>query len=503
MREKFCLIVIDGWGIENDSPTNAITSAQTPNMDFLEKGENAAQIKASGLAVGLPEGVMGNSEVGHLTIGAGRPLRTDIVRINLSIAQNNLKDNVNLSKLKNSDQDIHFVGLMSDASVHSNINHLFELVKIFRTVYKNKSAIYLHLITDGRDTAPTSAANYLKLVRKNLEGFDNIKIATLGGRFYYMDRDNRQERIDFALSAMLGDGEQTQLSPEEYIQQNYSNDITDEFIKPAIFNHEYKVKENDNIFFFNFRPDRMREIVTSFEARGKNTLHAMTSYSESLQTVNVIFETIFLDNCLSHILSQNNLKQVHIAETEKYAHVTYFFNGRNEEEIKGERRVLITSNKDVATYDLAPEMKMKEVADQTIKEIENNSESDVIILNFAAPDMVGHTGNLEAAIKACSNCDMQIGRVMKAAEANNWNLGITADHGNAEVMVNPVTGDKQTSHTVNDVPFFVVLRSGLKEIIKFKRKEGTLSDVAPTVLDVLGINESIYKEHMEGKSMFK
>ena len=515
VKRKVLFAIIDGWGIGKNKRVSAIHYANTPNMDELaSKAANAATLSASGLSVGLPSGVMGNSEVGHLTIGAGSVLQTDIVRINQAVTSDTLKDNKAVKSLFSAKpgSSLHFVGLCSKSSVHSHLDHLQALLRSLQGPLPF-NRIILHLITDGRDSSPMSAPVFVKdlfeecapiQARLAKQGV-GLLVGSFGGRYFYMDRDKRSERTDQAFAAIVDSSlcaepvakqldkepsswEETEQALLTSLEKNYSSNVTDEFLVPTKVGRNCGAVHGDTLFFFNFRADRMRQLVAKFLSAVDESptspfrVVTMTSFAgEFSPHVDVVFPLQFVQRPLAERVAASGAKQLHIAETEKYAHVTYFFNGRQEQPFEKESRKMLSSPKTVATYDLAPGMAMADVADAAVAAIHSDQFS-FVVLNLAAPDMVGHTGNFSAAVLACALCDEQIGKLRCCCKETGWVFAVTADHGNAEIMVDQETGEKVTSHTCSDVPFFV---EGFSE--PFSCKEGSLADVAPTLAHIMGI----------------
>jgi len=478
--KKALLIITDGIGHNTSSTYNAFANATKPTYDTLFKNVPYSLIKTYGEYVGLPNGQMGNSEVGHMSIGSGRVLYQDLVKINIAIEENTLKDNNILSNTIQTANDIHIIGLLSDGGVHSHINHIIALAKIAKN--KNKK-VFLHLITDGRDVAPDSAKIYLEKIESISS--KNIKIATLGGRYYAMDRDNNWDRIHKAYDQIVNAKTQESLSPNEYITKQYSDNIYDEFLEPVSFNNYQGIKENDGVIFANFRSDRAREFSNALANKDfkefKTTklnlnIITMTQYDKNLPLA-VMFPKDAPTNTLSEVIANKGLAQLHTAETEKYAHVTFFFNGGVEDPFQNEQRVLIPSPK-VATYDMKPEMSAPEVSQAVQKGIEENH--DFIVVNFANGDMVGHTGVFEAGIRAVEAVDKELGVIIKKARENGYSIILTSDHGNCEMMKDE-NGKTLTNHTVGDVYCFVIA----DEISKVK--EGALNNIAPTILKLMNI----------------
>jgi 2,3-bisphosphoglycerate-independent phosphoglycerate mutase len=489
MNKKVLLLILDGWGIAKNKAVSAIDKAHTPFMDSLYPKYPNSKLEASGLAVGLPEGQMGNSEVGHMNIGAGRVVYQDLVRINKAIEERELENNEVLNEAfayaQNNHKNVHLIGLLSDGGVHSHIGHLKGLVSIAHK--KGVSRLYIHAFTDGRDTDPKSGFGFIKELQNHLRQTTG-KIASVVGRYYAMDRDKRWERVKLAYDAMVnGKGEKV-TDILTALQASYDNNVTDEFVKPIIAADGANISEGDVVLCFNFRTDRGREITQvltqqDFPDHGMKKLKlyyiTLTNYDDTFKDVKIIFDKDNLEKTLGEVVSAAGKKQIRIAETEKYPHVTFFFSGGREEVFKGETRILCPSPK-VATYDLQPEMSAHEIKDKIIPEL-NKKEPDFICLNFANPDMVGHTGVFEAAVKACETVDYCAGEVTKAALANGYATIIIADHGNADMMIND-DGTPNTAHTTNLVPCILVDND-----YKGKLKNGKLGDLAPTILTLMGV----------------
>ncbi|KAI0696889.1 cofactor-independent phosphoglycerate mutase [Cerioporus squamosus] len=513
VKNKVCLIVHDGWGIapEKGMKGDAIDAGNTTNMDTIAKDHSYRTLAAHGLAVGLSDGLMGNSEVGHLNIGAGRIVWQDIVRIDVSIKKRQFHKNESIlesfNRAKNGNGRLHLLGLVSDGGVHSHITHLYALLETAKEV--GLKEVYIHFFGDGRDTAPRSAAGYLKDLLAFIEKEKVGEVATVVGRYYAMDRDKRWERIKIAVDGLVkGVGEKAE-DPVKEIEERYKKDETDEFLKPIIVNGDAgRIKDGDTLFFFNYRSDRMREIVTVFGLPDKpmevdvpKDLHITTmSRYNSEFPFNVAFPPQAMTNVLAEWLAKQGVKQAHVAETEKYAHVTFFFNGGVEKQFQDEERHMIPSPK-VATYDKDPKMSVKGVAEK-VAEIVRKKDHEFVMCNFAPPDMVGHTGVYDAAVEAIGHTDEAVGIVYKACEEAGYILLVTADHGNAEQMINPDTGAPHTAHTTNPVPFIM---TGDPKKLSFtvdkkdgEEDEGALCDVAPTVLDVMGLPKP---EEMTGRSL--
>ncbi len=484
MAQKTLLIITDGIGYHKDSDYNAFFHAKKPTYDLMFKTLPYSLIDTHGLSVGLPEGQMGNSEVGHMCIGAGRVLYQDLVKISLSLQNDGLKDNSAFLNTIHKSKMVHLMGLMSDGGVHSHIEHFIALAL---ECEKSHKKVCLHLITDGRDVAPKSALTYLKQMQNICN--ESIQIATISGRFYAMDRDNRFERIELAYHSLMGLNN-TPLSPSEYIQGQYDKNITDEFIMPACFKNYCGMQDGESFIFINFRNDRAREIVSAlgqkefsgFKRQVFKKLHiaTMTPYDNTFPYP-VLFPKESVQNTLAEVVSQHNLTQSHIAETEKYAHVTFFINGGVEAPFKNENRVLIQSPK-VTTYDLKPEMSAKEVTLAVLEQMELGT--DLIIVNFANGDMVGHTGNFEASVKAVEAVDACLGEILSLAKKLDYAMLLTSDHGNCERMKDE-NQNPLTNHTAGSVYCFV-LGNGVRSI-----KNGALNNIASSVLKLMGLKAPV------------
>jgi 2,3-bisphosphoglycerate-independent phosphoglycerate mutase len=501
------LIILDGWGIREMEHGNAVFQANTPNYDRWLKTLDRSILDASGSAVGLPEGQMGNSEVGHLNLGAGRVIYQDISRIDKAITDGSFYQNVTLveamEQIKGQGTDLHLIGLLGPGGVHSHSRHLRAVLELAKQRSVNP---ILHLITDGRDTPPRNAASYLENMQKILQEYGIGLIATVSGRYYAMDRDKRWERTELAYKALALRQGPTAPSAKEAILQSYAKNVTDEFIIPTVIENnsgrDLTIGAGDWIVFFNFRADRMRQIVKAFALEDFEgferpkieslNLITFTAYESNLP-VNVVFPDVDVTNPLAEVLSKQGLPQFHAAETEKYAHVTYFFNGGVETTFPGEERMLVPSPK-VATYDLQPEMSARELAAGVIERIKNHDDA-FILVNFANPDMVGHTGVLEAAVKACETVDECAGRLVEAILEKGGVALVTADHGNAERMIDEATGTPHTYHTTNPVSFFII-----GDPYFFPRPRGILADVAPTILELMGLEQPA---EMTGWSLLK
>jgi len=479
---KTILIITDGIGYKPQGSCNAFEGAEKPTYDTLLKTAPKALIATHGLSVGLPEGQMGNSEVGHMTIGSGRILYQDLVKISLALEDGSIETNTVLNDTLAKSGRVHLIGLLSDGGVHSHIAHTIGLAKLAKARGKK---VFLHLITDGRDVSPTSAKTYIEQIEAITD--EDIVIATIGGRFYTMDRDNRWERVEKGYRAIAEAKPATTLDPEEYVDESYAKNETDEFIEPVAFEKYDGMKEGDAVIMTNFRSDRVREITTAlgdkdFSAfeRTYISLHiaTMTQYDANF-TYPVLFPKTAPQNTLAEVIANAGLRQLHTAETEKYAHVTFFFNGGIEEPMVGESRVRIPSP-NVKTYDMQPEMSAPEVGEAVRTAMDESY--DFIVVNFANGDMVGHTGNYDAACKAVSAVDRELGLIIEKAKEEGYNIVLTSDHGNCEEMCD-AQGHVLTNHTVGEVWCFV-LAEGVQKV-----KEGCgLNNVAPTVLKLMGLD---------------
>ena len=495
------LIIMDGFGMTDSTVGNAIRTAATPRLDQFFQEFAHTTLLASGLDVGLPDGQMGNSEVGHTNIGAGRVVFQDLPRITKSIADGdfftNSAYNHAMDACLEKGTSLHLMGLLSDGGVHSHLTHLFALLELAKK--KGLEKVYIHAFLDGRDVSPTSGADFVARTVEKCRELGVGKIATVMGRYYAMDRDKRWDRVEQAYDAMVyGESAHFNPVPVAAVKDSYAAGITDEFVEPVVCDTEGTISDNDSVIFFNYRPDRAREITRTlvdpaFDGFTRQffpvTFVCNTEYDASMPNVEVAFPRVTVRNGLGEFLSQMGMTQLRIAETEKYAHVTFFFNGGSETVFPGEDRVLVPSPK-VATYDLQPEMSAVEVADKCVERIESGA-YDVIILNFANCDMVGHTGVFDAAVKAVETVDTCVGRVVDATLKMGGIAMITADHGNAEQMEEP-DGSPMTAHTINPVPF--ILCGAGTEL----RPDGRLADIAPTILDVMGL---ACPEEMDGKTL--
>ena len=505
MKKPLALIILDGFGYNSADYGNAITAAKTPNIDKLLSSCPHTLIGASGMDVGLPDGQMGNSEVGHTNIGAGRIVYQELTRITKAIQDGAFFDNEAflgaVENCKKNGSALHLMGLMSDGGVHSHNSHLYALVELAKKTGLEK--VFIHCFMDGRDVPPTSGKDFIAELQQKLEEIGVGKIATIMGRYYAMDRDNRWERVEKAYAAMVyGEGVKNP-NPVGTVEQSYVDEITDEFIVPTVCTEQATICPNDSVIFFNFRPDRAREITRTlvdpefkgFERKkGFFPLYfvCMTQYDATMPNVEIAFKPQSLTNTFGEYISGKGLTQLRIAETEKYAHVTFFFNGGVEASFEGEDRALIPSPK-VATYDLKPEMSAYEVCDEVVSRI-NSGKYDVIILNYANCDMVGHTGVFDAAVAAVEAVDTCVGKTVDAILAQGGAALITADHGNADQMYEP-DGSPFTAHTTNPVPLIGVGLDG-----KGLKEGGRLADLAPTMLEILGFAKP---DEMDGQSLLK
>jgi 2,3-bisphosphoglycerate-independent phosphoglycerate mutase len=494
MKSPTMIMILDGFGYSKETKGNAIALARTPNLDKLFKKYPHNLLSASGMMVGLPDGQMGNSEVGHLNIGAGRIIYQELTKITKEIRDKTFFSNQALIDAMNSanlnNKPLHLIGLLSDGGVHSHIDHLIAILELAK---KNKvKNVYIHAILDGRDTPPDSGIRHMEKLLLNMDRLKIGKISTISGRYYAMDRDHRWDRVTLAYDAISQGIGRISEDPIEAIQSAYSQGETDEFFKPTIISKNSFIENGDSIIFFNFRPDRARELTRCFvDANFDSFLRkktytnlcfvCLTQYDILMPNVKVAFLPQSIDNTLGQYLAKNNKTQLRIAETEKYAHVTFFFNGGIETPNPNEDRMLIPSPS-VATYDLQPEMSAEKIADAVIPQIDRDF-YDVIVLNFANPDMVGHTGVLEAAIKAIETIDNCVGEVVASVLAKGGTILLTADHGNAEKMLDE-KGHPFTAHTTNPVPFMLISEKQYK-----LKSKGILADIAPTLLEIIGLNK--------------
>ena len=494
MNKKVLLLILDGWGITQDPAVSAIAQANTPYIDSLYNKYPNAQLITHGMNVGLPDGQMGNSEVGHMNLGAGRIVYQDLAKINLAVKNNTLKDEPVLSEAFNyalqNNKKVHFIGLVSNGGVHSHINHLKGLLTAANQ--KGLNDIFVHAFTDGRDVDPKSGAGHIEDLQNHLKT-TNAKLASIIGRYFAMDRDKRWERVKKAYDLLVFGKGKKSTNALESIQQSYSENITDEFLEPIVLTENEKpiatIDKDDVVLFFNFRTDRGRQLTEALTQEDfpdysmkKIPLKfvTMTNYDESFKNIEVIYNKENIQETLGEVLEKNKKTQIRIAETEKYPHVTFFFSGGREEPFEGEKRILCPSPK-VATYDLQPEMSAYEIRDKIIPEI-NSKSADFICLNFANPDMVGHTGVFDAAVKACETVDNCSRGIIEAALANDYTTVVLADHGNSEKMRNE-DGSPNTAHTINPVPVIIVDKN-ITHV-----KNGILGDIAPTILHLMGITK--------------
>jgi len=501
IKKQIALIILDGWGYREDKKNNAIAEAHKPFFDELWGKYPHTLLDASGLAVGLPKGQMGNSEVGHMTMGAGKILDQDLVRIDKDI-NNGIFGSSEVFKtlfdhVKNNNSTLHVMGLLSDGGVHSHILHLFEFLKVAKE--NNIKKIAVHVFTDGRDVPPQSASVYIKELEDKIKELGVGNIASVSGRFYAMDRDKNWDRLALSENVIFAGGDKVcDIEPSVYVDNLYKEGIVDEHIVPFVCVGENKEKyllgKNDGVFFFNFRADRAREMTSKILEKQKEEnlcFVTMTDYGEEYPTL-VAYPTIKINTTLAKEISEAGLTQVHIAETEKFAHVTYFFNGGIEGCYDKEEHILIPSRKDIKTYDLAPKMGAKEITDKVIEQIKKGTE--FILINFANADMVGHTAEVPAIIEAVEEIDKELKRIVSELNINGGIACITADHGNAEINIDPETGLRHTSHTTDPVPFI------LTDTNFNLKNSGTLADVAPTILELFDLKKP---EDMTGESLIK
>ena len=509
MGKLTMLMILDGFGINEKEEGNGVKQANIPHLnEILTKNPNTI-IHTSGLEVGLPEGQMGNSEVGHTNIGAGRIIYQDLAKITKAIEDGDFFSTPEFVKAiencRANNSKLHLMGLLSNGGVHSHNRHLYGLLELAKR--KDFEDVYVHCFMDGRDTPPASGENYISELEEKIKEKGVGQIATLSGRFYAMDRDKRWERVEEAYNAMVNGVGEKATSAVSAIEESYQKEVFDEFVKPTVITNKSgdpvaKIEDGDSVIFFNFRPDRAREITRAivdkefdgFETKKLNTYFVcMTPYDETMPNVEIAYRKEEIRNTFGEYISRRGLKQLRIAETEKYAHVTFFFNGGEEKQYEGEDRILVPSPK-VETYDLKPEMSAYEVCDKVVEAIKSEK-YDSIILNFANPDMVGHTGNTDAVIKALEAIDECVQKVVDAVKEVNGTLLITADHGNCEQMIDYKTGEPQTAHTTNPVPLTIVGLPSNKKI-----KEGRLADLAPTMLDIMGLEKP---DEMTGESLIQ
>ncbi|MDE5909812.1 MAG: 2,3-bisphosphoglycerate-independent phosphoglycerate mutase [Lachnospiraceae bacterium] len=509
MKKPTVLMILDGYGLNERQDGNAVAEAKTPVMDKLMAECPFVKGNASGMAVGLPEGQMGNSEVGHLNMGAGRIVYQELTRITKEIQDGTFFENPALLKAvencKKKDSALHMFGLLSDGGVHSHNTHLYGLLELAKR--NGLTKVYVHCFLDGRDTPPASGKGYAEELEKEMKKIGVGEIASVTGRYYAMDRDNNYDRVHLAYDALTKGEGLTATSGPDGIQASYDREETDEFVKPTVVMKDgapvATIKDGDSVIFFNFRPDRAREITRSFcdddfkgFDRGRRldlTYVCFSDYDPTIPNKEIAFHKISVTNTFGEWLAANHMKQARIAETEKYAHVTFFFNGGVEEPNEGEDRILVNSPKDVATYDLKPQMSAYEVCDKLVEAIKSGK-YDVIIINFANPDMVGHTGVEAAAIKAVEAVDECVGKAVDAIKEVDGQMFICADHGNAEQLVDYETGAPFTAHTTNPVPFIIVNADPAYTL----REEGCLADIVPTMIEMMGMEQP---KEMTGKSL--
>lgn len=507
-KKPTVLMILDGYGLNKNCEHNAVCEANTPVLDALMADYPFVEGNASGMAVGLPDGQMGNSEVGHLNMGAGRIIYQELTRITKEIQDGDFfKNKALLDAVKNAKENnsaLHYMGLLSDGGVHSHNTHLYGLLELAKK--EGLSKVYVHCFLDGRDTPPASGKNFVEQLEAKIKEIGIGEIATVTGRYFAMDRDNRWDRVELAYRAMVqGEGVKA-TSAVEGVQASYNQEKFDEFVEPMVIEKEgnavAKISSKDSVVFFNFRPDRAREITRAFvdnafvgftrEQIIDLFFVCFTQYDATITNVEVAFHKVGITNTFGEFLAANHLTQARIAETEKYAHVTFFFNGGVEEPNEGEDRILVKSPK-VATYDLQPEMSAFEVSDKLVEAIKSDK-YDVIIINFANPDMVGHTGIENAAIKAVEAVDSCVGKAVEALKEVNGQMFICADHGNAEQLMDYETGAPFTAHTINPVPFILVNADPAYEL----REGGCLADIAPTLIELMGMEQP---KEMTGKSL--
>ena len=500
MTKKAILIIMDGWGQGKGDLADAIKQAKTPYIDSLyaDKSVAKALLNASGEAVGLPEGQMGNSEVGHMNIGAGRVVYQDLVKINKAVEDNSILQNAELNQAfdyaKANDKQVHFLGLVSDGGVHSSMQHLFKLCDM--ATQKELQKVYVHALTDGRDTDPKSGIGFIKELDDYLQN-TNAQIASICGRYYTMDRDKRWERVKVGYDLMVHGKGHTFSNPITAMQTSYNRELTDEFVEPSVMVNPENgkpiatIKKDDVVICFNFRTDRLREITTvltqeDMPEQEMSTIplqyFTMTRYDENFKNVNVIFDKDDLKETFGEVVSELGLKQLRIAETEKYPHVTFFFSGGRDEPFAGEDRIMVSSPK-VATYDLQPEMSAQEVTDKVVEALKTEDYS-LVVLNFANSDMVGHTGIYKAITKAIETVDSCVEQTIETAKKHGYSILLTADHGNSDHAIN-ADGSPNTAHSLNKVPVFVIKDGNTEEL---KMKDGRLADIAPTMLGLMEVD---------------
>jgi len=509
MKKKAILIIMDGWGEGHHDRADAIYNAKTPYIDGLYKDDSVAKahLEACGEEVGLPAGQMGNSEVGHMNIGAGRVVFQDLVKINKAVEDNSILQNTELNRAfdyaKENNKQVHFLGLVSDGGVHSSMQHLFKLCDM--ATQKQVENVFVHALTDGRDTDPKSGIGFIKDLDDYLQN-TTAKIASICGRYYTMDRDKRWERIKKGYDLMVSGKGHSFSNPIMAMQTSYNREITDEFVEPSVIVDSNNgkpiatIQQGDVVICFNFRTDRLREITTVLTQQDmpEHEMHTipleyytMTRYDENFKNIHVIYDKEDLKNTMGEIVSKNGLKQLRIAETEKYPHVTFFFSGGRDDAFEGEDRIMVNSPK-VATYDLQPEMSAPEVTEKVVEALKTEKYS-LIVLNFANSDMVGHTGIYEAITKAVETVDHCVGEVIETAKAHNYSVLLTADHGNSDFAIN-ADGTPNTAHSLNRVPVFIL------DSRYSKMQDGRLADIAPTLLNLMGIE---VPQEMTGRNLVK
>ena len=499
---KILLCILDGWGLGKKNKYNAIEVAKTDNFDSISKKFDLGKLYASEKKVGLPAGQFGNSEVGHMNIGAGRIILQDILRIDRSFKNGNFEKNPNFLKMLQESKRIHLLGILSSGGVHGHQDHLFRIIEILE---KKKKEVLLHCFLDGRDSSPISGYDNMLNLMEKIKNNKKIKIASICGRFYSMDRDNRWDRINLAYKAIIEGSVEHQECPLKCIDESYGKKVTDEFFKPKNFSNYSGVKKNDGFFITNYRADRVRELLTAIFDKDFNNFKrkkiaefssavSMIEYSKRLKKKIIpMLEPLTVKNNLGEIFSKKKLNQLRIAETEKYAHVTYFLNGGVEESYEGEDRVLIPSPR-VETYDQKPEMSAVELTKELVKRVKKKKYS-LIVANFANTDMVGHTGNFAATVKAVETVDNCVGKIFEECKINGYTLILTSDHGNADLMYDEKKSLDCTTHSINPVPFIIC-----DEKVKLKKKEGILADIAPTILDLIKLEKP---SDMNGCSLLK
>jgi 2,3-bisphosphoglycerate-independent phosphoglycerate mutase len=488
-NRKVALIILDGWGIGNHSESDAIYAANTPVYDQLTASRPWSKLKTSGEDVGLPEGQMGNSEVGHLNIGAGRVVYQDLVRINIACREKSIDVHAEITAMidyvKKNNKSLHLMGLVSDGGVHSSQDHLHHILNVCAS--HNLKNVFVHAFTDGRDTDPKSGLQFIQTLEQHISQSTG-KLATITGRYYAMDRDKRWERVKIAYDALVHGNGKPAANGSAAMEASYAEGVTDEFITPFVLDKNGTIQEGDAVFCFNFRTDRCREITVALTQKdmpehGMKTMPlyyvTMTNYDNTYRNVHVVYSKEDLVNTLGEVLAANHRTQIRIAETEKYPHVTFFFSGGREKEFEGEKRIMIPSPK-VATYDLQPEMSARELTEAIVPELEKGS-ADFVCLNFANPDMVGHTGDFKAVVKALETVDECLGKVIAAGTKQNYSFIIIADHGNSDYMIN-ADGTPNTAHTTNPVPCILI------DDRYTKINDGRLADIAPTLLKLMDLS---------------